>query len=80
MTDHADDIISKDIGKWNNEIINCFWESAVVAVSYLVHYNTLLQHTTDTITKCDSYFITTCDKILLQEALDILLQNVTVLL
>ena len=27
-------------------------------VSYLFHYNTLLQNATDVITKCDSYFIT----------------------
>ena len=27
-------------------------------VSYLFHYNTLLQNAADVITKCDSYFIT----------------------
>ena len=29
----------------------------MVAVSYIVHYDTLLQNATDVITKCDSYFI-----------------------
>ena len=31
----------------------------MVVVSYLVHYNTLLQNTTDIITKCDSVFLKT---------------------
>ena len=47
-------------------------------VSYLVHYDTLLQNTTDFITKYDSYFITKYDKSLFQNASDFLLQNVTV--
>ena len=51
---------------------NCFWESAMVTVSYLVHYETLLQNATEIITKCD--------KSLLQNALGILFQNATVLL
>ena len=41
----------------------------MAAVSYLVHYDTLLQSATDIVTKCDSYFITKCDKDLLQNAL-----------
>ena len=52
----------------------------MVAVSYLVHYDTLLQNSIDIIAKCDSYFITKCDKSLLQNELCFLLQNVTVLL
>ena len=52
----------------------------MVAVSYLVHYDTLLQNGIDIITKCDSYFITKCDKSLLQNASAYLLQNATILL
>ena len=48
--------------------------------SYLVHYDTSLQNTTDIITKSDSYFIIKCDKSLLQNALDFLLENATFLL
>ena len=33
-----------------------------VTVSYLICYDSLLQNTTDVITKCDSYFGTKCDK------------------
>ena len=36
--------------------------SKVLTVSYLVHYDTLLQNAADIIAKCDSYFITKCDK------------------
>ena len=35
-------------------------------ILYLVYNDTLLQNETDIITKCDSYFITKCDKSLLQ--------------
>ena len=49
-------------------------------VSYLVHVNSLLQNATDIIAKWDRYFITKCDKSLLQNALVFLLQNTTVLL
>ena len=44
----------------------------MVTVSYLVHYEILLQNATEIITKCD--------KSLLQNALGILFQNATVLL
>ena len=37
-----------------------------VTVSYLIHYDSLLQNATDIIAKCDSYFITNCDRSLLQ--------------
>ena len=32
-----------------------------VSVSYMIHYDTLLQNETDSITKCDCYFLTKCD-------------------
>ena len=32
-----------------------------VVVSYLIHYNSLLQIATDIIAKCEDYFITKCD-------------------
>ena len=51
-----------------------------VTVSYLICYDSLLQNTTDVITKCDSYFSTKCDRSLLQNASVFLLQNATVLL
>ena len=38
-----------------------FWESIVFAVSYLLHYDTLLQNARDVITKCGRYFITKCN-------------------
>ena len=47
-------------------------------VSYLIHNDSLLQNATDIITKCDSYFITKCDRSLLQIASVILFQNATV--
>ena len=49
-------------------------------VSYLIYYGTLLQNATDIITKCGSYFITKCDRSLLQNTPVFLLQNATVLL
>ena len=51
-----------------------------VTASYLICYDSLLQNVTDIITKCDSYFITNCDRSLLQSASGFLLQNATVLL
>ena len=51
----------------------------MVMASYLVHHDTLLQNATDTI-KCDSYFITRCDKIFLQNESGFLLRKATVLL
>ena len=46
----------------------------------MIHYDTLLQNTTNIITKYDSYFIAKSDKRLLQNATGFLLQNATVLL
>ena len=37
-----------------------------VTLSYLIHYDSLLQNATDIIAKCGSYFITNCDRSLLQ--------------
>ena len=59
---------------------NLIWGVNRVTVSYLIHYDTLLQNATDIITKCDSYFITKCERSLLQKASSFLLQNTTVLL
>ena len=33
----------------------------MTGVSYLVHYDTLLQNETDIVTECHNYFITKCD-------------------
>ena len=49
--------LSRENGR-NKEI--WFWESIVIAFSYLVYYDTLLQNAID-ITKCDKFFITKCD-------------------
>ena len=46
----------------------------------MIHYDSLLQNETDVITKYDSYFVSKCDKALLQIASRFLLQNATVLL
>ena len=51
-----------------------------VTVSFLIHYDSLLQNATDIITKCNRYFITKCDRSLLQNESGFLLQNATVLL
>ena len=60
----------------------------IVMVSYLIHYDSLLQNATDIITKCGSYFTTKCDRSLLQNApgslflllsSTVLLENTTVI-
>ena len=51
-----------------------------VTVSHLVRYDSLLQNAIDIITKCHRYFITICDRSLLQNASGLLLRNATVLL
>ena len=51
-----------------------------VTVSYLIRYNSLLQNAADVITKCDIYFVTKCDRCLLQNPTGFLLQNAIVLL
>ena len=50
-----------------------------ITVSYLIHYDSLLQNATDINTKCDSYFITKCDRCLFQNSSGFLLQNATVI-
>ena len=52
----------------------------VSSVSYLIHYDSLLQNATDIFTKCDNYFITKWDWILSQNTSGFLLQNAIVLL
>ena len=52
----------------------------MVAVSYFFHYDSLLENTTDIITKCDIYFITKQEKRLSQNASGFLFQNAAVLL
>ena len=44
----------------------------------MVHYDTYLENATDIITKRDRYFITKCDKRLLEWVSGFLLQNPTV--
>ena len=75
--------LSKDEGLKNighsMSIRNLIFGVNSVTVSYLIRYDSLLQNATDVITKCDSYFITKCDKSLLQYTSGFLLQNVTVI-
>ena len=52
----------------------------MVVISYSVQYNTLLQNATDIIAKWDSYFITNCDKSLIQNLSEFFVQNAIVLL
>ena len=52
----------------------------MVLISYLVHYDTLLQNETFIVSKCVTYFIKNWDKTLLQNRSDFLLQNAIVLL
>ena len=59
---------------------NLILVASSVTVSYLIHFDSLLQNAIDIITKCNSYFIIECDRRLLQNASGILLQNVTFLL
>ena len=51
-----------------------------VTISYLMHYDNLVQNAANIVTKCDCYFITKYDRSLLQNASGFLLQNETVLL
>ena len=57
----------KDVGH-SMSIGNIILGVSSVTVSYLILFVSLLQNTTDIITKCDSYFITKCDRSLLQNA------------
>ena len=69
----------RDIGH-SMSIGNLILDVNSVTVSYLILYDSLLQNATDIITNCDSYFITKCNRSLLQNASGFLLQNATVLL
>ena len=69
----------KDIGH-RMSINNVILGLNSVMVSYLIHYDSLLQNATDIITKCNSYGIKKCDRSLLQNASGFLLQNETVFL
>ena len=57
----------RDIGH-SMSIRNLILGANSVTGSYLLHYNSLSQNATDIITKWDSYFITKCDRSLLQNA------------
>ena len=59
---------------------NLILDVNTVTVSYLMHFDSLLQNATDIITKCNCYFITKYDndKSLLQNA-TVLLQNTAVI-
>ena len=61
-------------------IRNLIFGVSSVTVSYMTLYGSLFQNERDVITKCDSYFITKCERSLLQIASSFLLQNGTVLL
>ena len=50
----------------------------MATVSYLAHYDTLLQNATDIISKCDKSFLQNASGILSQKA-TVLLQNTTVI-
>ena len=67
----------RDIGQ-SMSIRNLLLGVSSVTVSYLIHYDSLLQNATDIITKCDSYFITKCDRSLLQNASGFSLQIATI--
>ena len=61
-------------------IRNIIFRVNSVTVSYFIRFDSLLQNATDVIIKCGSYFTIKCDRSLLQNASDFLLQNGTVLL
>ena len=69
--------LSKDEGLKNighsMRIRNLIFAVNSVTISDLIRYDRLLQNATDVITKCDSYFITKCDRSLLQNASGFLL-------
>ena len=62
----------RDIGH-SRSIGNLILGVSRVTVSYLIHYDSLLQNATDIITKCDSDFITKCDRSLSQNETGFLL-------
>ena len=70
--------VVRDIGHIMS-IGNLILNISSVTVSYLIHYDSLLQNATYIITKCDNYFITKCGRSLLQNAAGFLLQYATVI-
>ena len=56
------------------------WKWNVKRGVWDTHPDNLLQNATNIITKYDNYFVTKCDRSLLQIALDFLLENATLLL
>ena len=70
-------LISKDEGlegiMHSMSIENLILGVNSVMVSYLIPHDSLLQNATDIITKWDSYFITKCDRSVLQNASGFLL-------
>lgn len=59
---------------------SAFYESTMVAVLYLVHYDTLLQNLANIVTKCNGYLIIKSNKSLLQQVSGTSLQTETDLL
>ena len=49
-----------------------------VTVLFLIGYDTLSQNATDIITKCDSYFVTKCNRSSLLNVPGFLFQNATI--
>ena len=64
----------KDI-RHSMSIVNLVLGVNSVTVSYLIRYDSLLQNAINIITKCNSCFITKCDRSLLQNASGFSLQN-----
>ena len=73
--------LSKDEGLTNighnMSMRNLIFGVNSVTASDLIRYDSLLQNVADVITKWDSYFITKCERSLLQNASGFLLQNAT---
>ena len=59
---------------------SAFYESTMVGVLYLVHYDTLLQNLTNIVAKCNGYLIIKSNKSLLQQVSGTSLQTETDLL
>ena len=49
-------------------IRNLIFGVSSATVSYLIRYESLLQNASDVITKCGNYFVTKCDRSLLEKA------------
>ena len=71
---HPSPLLSKDKRLRNMNIGNLILVANSVTIPYLIHYDSLLQNATDITAKGDSYFITKCDRRLLQNATGFLSQ------